>query len=285
MRGSVNAGARPKTFTSRQRGRYSRCLMPALDPESLPRHLDRLYRAAWALCGSPHEAEDLVQETFARVLARPRLLRGQDELAYLMTVLRNTFLTQRRTATRRPRASPVALEEIEPVDPRTGDRPEEALQAREVFAAIAALPERYRLALVAVDIAGLSYREAARVLATKEATIATRVFRGRQFVMHALEEPRNPRGSRSPAGDGSPLGDIDASPPGDMSPPGDASLPGDTSPPGDAPSPSGRSSSGGMSSPTAPDREPPDELREGESPRLPREGETSRRRLIQRGST
>lgn len=161
--------------------------MPALDPESLPRHLDRLYRAAWALCGSPHEAEDLVQETFARVLARPRLLRGQDELAYLMTVLRNTFLTDRRTATRRPRVSSTAIEEIEPVDPRGGERPEEALQAREVFAAIAGLPERYRLALIAVDIAGLSHREAARMLDTKEATVATRIFRARQFVVHALE--------------------------------------------------------------------------------------------------
>jgi RNA polymerase sigma-70 factor (ECF subfamily) len=162
--------------------------MPALDPESLPRHLDRLYRAAWALCGSPHEAEDLVQETFARVLARPRLLRGQDELAYLMTVLRNTFLTQRRTATRRPRASPATLEEVEPVDPRSADRPEEALLAQEVFAAIAGLPERYRLALVAVDIAGLSHREAAQVLETKEATIATRIFRARKFVVHALDD-------------------------------------------------------------------------------------------------
>jgi RNA polymerase sigma-70 factor, ECF subfamily len=161
--------------------------MPALDPESLPRHLDRLYRAAWALCGSPHEAEDLVQETCARVLARPRMLRGQDELAYLMTVLRNTFLTDRRTATRRPRVSSTTIEEIEPVDPRGGERPEEALQAREVFTAIAGLPERYRLALVACDIAGLSHREAARVLDTKEATVATRIFRARQFVVHALE--------------------------------------------------------------------------------------------------
>jgi RNA polymerase sigma-70 factor, ECF subfamily len=160
--------------------------VPALDPQSLPRHLDRLYRAAWALCGSPHDAEDLVQETFARVLARPRRLRGHDELAYLMTVLRNTFLTQRRTAARRPRTGGVPLEELEPVDPRTGARPEEALQAREVFAVIAALPERYRLALVAVDIAGLSYREAADVLETREATIATRVFRAREQVARRL---------------------------------------------------------------------------------------------------
>lgn len=177
-------------------------LVPALDPQSLPRHLDRLYRAAWALCGSPHDAEDLVQETFARVLARPRRLRGHDELAYLMTVLRNTFLTQRRTAARRPRTGSMPLEELEPVDPRSGTRPEEALQAKEVFAVIAALPERYRLALVAVDIAGLSYREAAGVLETREATIATRVFRAREQVARRLagEDEPTPGGETAPEG-------------------------------------------------------------------------------------
>ena len=46
-----------------------------LDPSRLGDHLDRLYRAAWAFSGSREEAEDLVQETYARVLARPRLLR------------------------------------------------------------------------------------------------------------------------------------------------------------------------------------------------------------------
>jgi RNA polymerase sigma-70 factor, ECF subfamily len=156
--------------------------MPALDPQSLPRHVDRLYRAAWALCGSPHDAEDLVQETFARVLARPRLLRSQDELAYLMTVLRNTFLTQRRTASRRPQTGLTAIEELEPADPRTAERPEEALQAQELFATIAGLSENHRLALIAVDIVGLSYREAGSVLGIREATIATRVFRAREQV-------------------------------------------------------------------------------------------------------
>jgi RNA polymerase sigma-70 factor (ECF subfamily) len=160
--------------------------VPALDPQSLPRHLDRLYRAAWALCGSPHDAEDLVQETCARVLARPRRLHGEDELAYLMTVLRNTFLTTLRTASRRPRASATPLEELNPVDPRAGERPAEAVEAREVFAVIGGLPERYRLALVAVDIVGLSYREAGQVLETREATIATRVFRARQLLARRL---------------------------------------------------------------------------------------------------
>jgi RNA polymerase sigma-70 factor, ECF subfamily len=160
--------------------------MPRLDPQSLTQHVDRLYRAAWALCGSPHDAEDLVQETFARVLARPRFLHNQDELAYLTRVLRNTFLTQRRTAARRPRISAATLEDVEPADPRSRTRPDQALEAKEVLAAIAELPENYRLALVAVDVIGLSYREAAGALNTREATIATRVFRAREQAARRL---------------------------------------------------------------------------------------------------
>ena len=49
-----------------------------------------LYRAAWALCGSRHEAADLVQDTFAQVLKRARLLRSDNEVGYLLRALRNT---------------------------------------------------------------------------------------------------------------------------------------------------------------------------------------------------
>ena len=71
--------------------------------EPLCEQLDRLHWAAWALCGSPHDAEDLVQETLVRVLARPRRLRRGSEPAYLTAALRNTFLHSLRTAGRRPR--------------------------------------------------------------------------------------------------------------------------------------------------------------------------------------
>jgi RNA polymerase sigma-70 factor (ECF subfamily) len=163
--------------------------MKRLDPEVLAEHLDHLFRAAWALCGSRESAEDLVQETAVRVLSRPRLLRGDDELAYLTRALRNTFLSSRRTAARRPRVV-TTLEEFDAADRRTAASTEEAVIAAQVFPAIARLPESFRLALVAVDIAGLSYREAARVVGASEATLTTRLYRARQRVARELDRER-----------------------------------------------------------------------------------------------
>jgi RNA polymerase sigma-70 factor, ECF subfamily len=159
--------------------------MRTLDPNSLAQHVDRLYRAAWALCGSREDAEDLVQETFARVLSRPRVLRGDDELYYLMRVLRNTFFTSRRTASRRP-VTTGTLEDVLAADPRPMGQPERAWEMQEVYATIAALPANRRLALVAVDVLGLSYRQAARALRVREETITTRLFRARKQVAREL---------------------------------------------------------------------------------------------------
>ena len=60
--------------------------------------IDVLYRAAWALSGSRYEAEDLVQETFAQVLKRPRLLRSDSNVGYLLRALRNTHIARHRAA-------------------------------------------------------------------------------------------------------------------------------------------------------------------------------------------
>jgi RNA polymerase sigma-70 factor, ECF subfamily len=159
--------------------------MRTLDPHSLTKHVDRMYRAAWALCGSREDAEDLVQETFTRVLGRPRLLSGDDELYYLMRALRNTFFTTRRTASRRP-LTVATLEDVVVADTGPMGQPEKALEMQEVYATIAALPEDRRLALVAVDVLGLSYREASRALRVREATITTRLFRAREQVAREL---------------------------------------------------------------------------------------------------
>jgi len=156
-----------------------------LDPARLGDHLDRLYRAAWALCGSREDAEDLVQETYARLLARPRLLRHEDDLGYLLRALRNTFLNQKRSENRRLRTGPLP-DQLDLVADPQALLPEAAIEARELYAAIAALPDDFRDVLVAVDITGLSYKEAARALRIREGTVMSRLYRARQKVVRRL---------------------------------------------------------------------------------------------------
>jgi RNA polymerase sigma-70 factor (ECF subfamily) len=157
-----------------------------LDPDRLGDHLDRLYRAAWALTGSREDAEDLVQDTFAKILTRPRFLRGEEDLWYLLRTLKNVFLSQRRTLA--SRTTSVGLdEETDPVEAPASVRPDEAAEAREVYAAIAELPDGLREALVAIDIAGLSYEEASKALRVRQGTITSRLFRARARVAKALE--------------------------------------------------------------------------------------------------
>src|SRR5438067_7798077 len=157
-----------------------------LDPARLGDHLDRLFRAAWALCGSREDAEDLVQETYARVLARPRILRREDDLGYLLRALRNTFLTQKRTESRRLR--PAALpDELDLVADPHAQQPQAAVEARELYAAVAALPGDFRDVLVAVDITGLSYDEAAHALRIPIGTVMSRLYRARRQVVRRVD--------------------------------------------------------------------------------------------------
>jgi RNA polymerase sigma-70 factor, ECF subfamily len=157
-----------------------------LDPSRLGDHLDRLYRAAWALSGSREDAEDLVQETYAQVLARPRFLRNDDDLGYLLRALRNTFLKQKRAESRRLRPGPLPEQLDVVADPRARG-PEAALEAAELYAAIAELPADYRDVLVAVDVTGLSYVETARALKIPEGTVMSRLYRARQQVVRRID--------------------------------------------------------------------------------------------------
>jgi RNA polymerase sigma-70 factor, ECF subfamily len=162
------------------------CPERELDPALLGDHLDRLYRAAWALTGSRQEAEDLVQETYARVLARPRVLRHDNDLAYLLRALRNTFLTQKRTESRRIRTAPLPDELDLVADQRVRD-PQAAAEAAELYAAVATLPDVYRDVLAAIDVTGLSYGQAAHALRIPIGTVMSRLYRARRHVVRAFE--------------------------------------------------------------------------------------------------
>lgn len=157
-----------------------------LDVERLPDHRDRLFRAAYALCGSREDAEDLVQETFLRVLKRPRFVRRDDDLGYLLRVLRNTSINAFKARSRRP--STVEFDETTDfvIDPGA-DPGVTVSDLQTLYAAVHALSPPLRETLVAVDILGLSYRQAATALGVRQGTIMSRLHRARNNVAEALE--------------------------------------------------------------------------------------------------
>jgi RNA polymerase sigma-70 factor, ECF subfamily len=148
-----------------------------LDPERASQFTGPVYRAALRLTRSPHDAEDLAQEAFARVLSRPREIHSGDDLGYLLRAVRNTHFSARRTAARRD------CTVVEPGDldriPRTGDDPHALAEVGEVMEGIAALPDPQRAVVTAVDLVGLSYAEAAEALGVPIGTVMSRLSRAR----------------------------------------------------------------------------------------------------------
>ena len=139
------------------------------------------------MCGSRQVAEDLVQETYVKVLSRPRQLRKDDDLGYLVKALRNTWYSHLRTQRVRREMSVPNCESPEdlPSPTRRGD-PEASLEAASVLDAVSQLPIPYREVVTAVDVAGLSYAEAARALGVRQGTVMSRLYRGREQVALAL---------------------------------------------------------------------------------------------------
>jgi RNA polymerase sigma-70 factor (ECF subfamily) len=149
--------------------------------------MDALFRAACAMSGSRQIAEDLVQETYVKVLSRPRLLRRDDDLGYLIKALRNTWYSHLRDERKRREATASVGDTPDELGARTthGD-PEASLEASVVLDALAELPVHYREVVAAVDVAGLSYAEAARALGVRKGTVMSRLYRGREQVTLAL---------------------------------------------------------------------------------------------------
>ena len=126
----------------------------------MPDDLNRLYRLARALGGSRAGAEDLTHETYARVLARG----GGD-----FTLLARTLLELTDDTRRRDGAEPIVL-------------------AGDVYAAVADLPRELRDAVALIDVAGMSYAEAARTLDVLPGTVLSRLLRARAELACALSE-------------------------------------------------------------------------------------------------
>jgi RNA polymerase sigma-70 factor (ECF subfamily) len=170
---------------------------PRADATAALEHADVLYHLAFHLARNPADAEDLVQETFARALrAWGGFAAGTDLRAWLLRILRNTFLDRERHARRHPLEGD--LDEDAPGPSTAGDawlrgdrEPEQlrGLVAAEVEAALGELPEGTRT-LILLDVDGLSEAELALVLGCAVGTVKSRLWRARARLRDRLADHR-----------------------------------------------------------------------------------------------
>jgi len=147
------------------------------------RHASAVFRFAWGLCGDRTRAEDLVSETFVRLLTRAPKIRTQTALAYLLAVARNTYLTSK---SRQKREVPLSDDIIAPgLDP--GERLDDQARLKVVLSALDTLPEGERAALLLRADHDLSYEEIAAALDISVGAARVRVHRARTR-LHAAQE-------------------------------------------------------------------------------------------------
>lgn len=159
------------------------------EPLAMPL-FDAMYNFAHWLTGDRADAEDLVQETYAKALRGFRSFEaGTDLRAWMYRILRNTFLTSRSgLAARRTISLEEEREGREPAALQL--TPELELLRREgratVTAALAALPVVYREVMLLCEMEELSYREAAEVLGVPIGTVMSRLSRARGMMRETL---------------------------------------------------------------------------------------------------
>ncbi len=163
----------------------------SFEAEALP-HLDAVYRFARSLTRDRQRAEDLAQEAMLKAYrAWHQYEPGTNARAWLLTIVRNTFINQYRrqqhegtTVDLAEMESYSAFPEVQETDPegRFFDR----IVDEEVLRAIEELPEEFREVVVLSDIEDLSYAEIAELLGVPIGTVKSRLFRARQALQRRL---------------------------------------------------------------------------------------------------
>jgi len=177
--------------------------------DALP-YLDQMYSAALRYTRNPADAEDLVQETFARAYDRFHQFRpGTNLKAWLYRILTNSYINRYRRQQRRPEeVSADADPEFSLYDriaestaASTEQQVLEQLTDEEVRQALSDLPEQFRIAVYLADVEGFSYAEIAEIMDTPIGTVMSRLHRGRSRLQKALYTYARERGLIDAAGD------------------------------------------------------------------------------------
>lgn len=153
---------------------------------------DSLYNFAHWLTQNREEAEDLVQETYAKALKGFGSFQpGTNFRAWIFRILRNTFLTS-RTGLAATRTVPLETEDEEQTVAVSSETPESILLERagqqQIQAALEKVPVIFREVLLLCDVEEMSYQEIADSLGVPAGTVMSRLHRARKALRAALEE-------------------------------------------------------------------------------------------------
>jgi RNA polymerase sigma-70 factor (ECF subfamily) len=171
---------------------------PTAFGELVRRHRDRLWLVAMRTVGNPEDAEDVVQDAVLKAFRNAATFRGEAAVStWLHRIVVTTALDALRARSRRPTTTEHTWEQPDPRDQMgRGDR------RLDVRSALQAVPEDQRMAVVLVDMIGLSVSETASILEVAPGTVKSRCFRARARLAALLDDyapvPTTPTGNRRP---------------------------------------------------------------------------------------
>jgi RNA polymerase sigma-70 factor (ECF subfamily) len=156
----------------------------------IEREIPRLRRYARALTRAADRADDLVQDTLVRALAKGHLWQpGTDVRAWLFTIMHNQYVNTVRRQARE--TATVDVEQVSSTLVATTD-PTSSWQLRELDRALARLPAEQREVVLLVGLEGMAYDSAAQILGVPIGTVRSRLSRGREMLRCLMERQDEP---------------------------------------------------------------------------------------------